>query len=140
MKRLSYDLVVALYRRGIHRGVLEDRGKLEAAIAAPFSGFGDVEFFPTLDEKAARLTFGICQAHAYSDGNKGLAWLCCDLFYKINGWALEADQDDAADVILDVARGARGYEGLLAWLIGCDRRPYADRLADPPDPWPDVPF
>jgi len=73
---LSCDDVVQIYEQAIHAGPLLDRGKLEAAVAAPLRGFGGIEFYPTLEEKAARLIFEVCQAHAFLDGNKRLAWLC----------------------------------------------------------------
>jgi prophage maintenance system killer protein len=42
----------------------------EAALAAPFAGFGDYELFPALHEKAAIYCSRIATYHALPDGNK----------------------------------------------------------------------
>lgn len=51
--RLTLEQVMAI-QRSQTTAALRDRGGLEAILAAPFAGFGDVEFFPSLVEKAAK--------------------------------------------------------------------------------------
>lgn len=53
---ISVDLCLQIHETEINAGILRDRGLLETAVAAPFTGFGDQEAFPTLVEKAARGT------------------------------------------------------------------------------------
>ena len=54
---------------GGSRGV-KDEGLLDSAIAAPYASFGGEEFFPTIEEKAARLAIGLITNHPMIDGNK----------------------------------------------------------------------
>ncbi|WP_374955785.1 Fic family protein [Propionibacterium australiense] len=58
----------------MHAGLLLDEGRLRGALRAPFLGFGDYEAHPTLPGKAAKLISAVAAAHAYTDGNKRLAW------------------------------------------------------------------
>ena len=89
-------------------------GRLEGAVLAPFSGFGDYECYPTLAEKAARLAYGIAEAQAYTDGNKRLAWLSALSFLRYNGASLDLREDEAAELIWSVGRKERTYEDLAA--------------------------
>ncbi|RRD48706.1 type II toxin-antitoxin system death-on-curing family toxin [Arachnia propionica] len=95
-----------MHETEINAGSLRDRGLLEAAVAAPFAGFGNQEAFPTLIEKAARLAYGIAEAQAFNDGNKRLAWLSTVVFLELNGVELDVDQSEAARAIR--ALGSRG--------------------------------
>ena len=102
---ISVDLCLQIFDTEINAGSLRDRGLLEAAVAAPFAGFGNQEVFPTLIEKAARLAYGIAEAQAFNDGNKRLAWLSTVVFLELNGVELDVDQSEAAQAIR--ALGAR---------------------------------
>jgi death-on-curing protein len=121
MFTLTCDDAIAIFDQVIHAGPLLDRGKLEGAIAAPASGFGNQEFYPTLDEKVARLIFEVCQAHAFMDGNKRLAWLCGMVVYRSAGVVLSVDQVEAANTVRQVAAGQLTYEQLRDWIIDCRR-------------------
>lgn len=102
---ISVDLCLQIFDTEINAGSLRDRGLQEAAVAAPFAGFGNQEVFPTLIEKAARLAYGIAEAQAFNDGNKRLAWLSTVVFLELNGVELDVDQSEAAQAIR--ALGAR---------------------------------
>ncbi|SDV00398.1 death on curing protein [Microlunatus sagamiharensis] len=69
-------------------GLLIDRGKLEGALLAPFATFAGVEAFPSLTGKAAKLLEAVVTAHAFTDGNKRLAWDLCTVFLDLNGQRL----------------------------------------------------
>ena len=44
---------------------IRDEGLLDAAIAAPWQTFGGNELFPSLEEKAARLGYGLINNHPF---------------------------------------------------------------------------
>ena len=52
-----------------------DLGLADSAVARPRAGFGDEEFYPTIEAKAASLLFGLARNHAFIDGNKRIAVL-----------------------------------------------------------------
>ena len=49
---------------------LRDEGMLEYALTAPFQGCGSFTPYPTVQQKAARLGFGLVMDHPFVDGNK----------------------------------------------------------------------
>ena len=59
MKRLSRESVIRMHEQLIDRyggsyGI-RDESLLDSALSAPYQGFGDYEFYPTITEKAVRL-------------------------------------------------------------------------------------
>ena len=49
---------------------VRDEGLLDSALEGAFAGFGDQEFYPTKEEKGARLGYTLISNHAFVDGNK----------------------------------------------------------------------
>ena len=49
---------------------VRDEGLLDSALEAAFAGFGDREFYPSKEEKGARLGYTLISNHAFVDGNK----------------------------------------------------------------------
>lgn len=96
-----------------------DRLKLESAVAQPFSSWNGELLYPTLIEQAAALLYCLCQAHAFFDGNKRAAWLCCVTFLDLNGVQLiEIDYQEVVDFVESVAIGPSSIESVAEWLIG----------------------
>ncbi|HEX5690338.1 MAG TPA: type II toxin-antitoxin system death-on-curing family toxin, partial [Roseiflexaceae bacterium] len=99
------------------RGITEAGfGRLEAAVAAPrASMFGEEIYADTL-HKAAALCIAISRAHPFSDGNKRVALVALDLFLAENGYTLTANNDEAYEAIMALARGELGHDELAAWV------------------------
>ena len=95
---------------------LRDQSLLDAALAAAFAGLADREFYPSKEEKAAKLGFDLISNHAFLDGNKRIGMYVMLTFLEANGIRLEAENEDVAEVGLAVASGAMNYEGLLDWV------------------------
>jgi death on curing protein len=58
----------------------------EAALAAPFAGIADQEFFPAPHEKAAILCSRIVRHHPLPDGNKRAGYVTMRYFLVLNGF------------------------------------------------------
>ena len=95
---------------------LRDQSLLDAALAAAFAGVADREFYPSKEEKAARLGFDLISNHAFLDGNKRIGMYVMLTFLEANGIGVEADNEEVASVGLAVASGAMKYEALLDWV------------------------
>ena len=108
---------------------VRDEGLLESAIAQPSQSFGDVELYPTLEEKAARLAFGLAKNHAFLDGNKRVATACMAAVLRMNGRAFRPDAGELLSTMLGVAEGSVTYEALVEWVRvqGLSRPPRATR-------------
>lgn len=121
MKLLSKRQVLLLHEQllaqtGGLQGI-RDEGLLESALEAPFQGFGDIDAYPSLQQKAARLGYGLIKNHPFFDGNKRTGTHIMLVFLAINGVELTYSQKELSDMIVAVAAGESGYEELLAWLL-----------------------
>ena len=95
---------------------VRDEGLLESALEAAFSGFGDREFYPTKEEKGARLGYNLISNHAFVDGNKRIGMYVMLTFLEVNGIHMDCTNDDVAQTGLAVASGKMDYDALLQWV------------------------
>ena len=95
---------------------VRDEGLLESALEATFSGFGGVEFYPTKEEKGARLGYNLISNHAFVDGNKRIGMYVMLTFLEVNGIRMDCTNEDVIHAGLSVADGTMDYEGLLTWV------------------------
>ena len=96
-----------------------DLGLADSAVARLQAGFGDEEFYPTIEAKAASLLFGLARNHAFIDGNKRIAVLATLQFLNSNGLDLDlAPVEEAFTTVIRVAAGDLSLEELTAWIRG----------------------
>lgn len=95
---------------------VRDEGLLESALETAFSGFGDMEFYPTKEEKGARLGYSLISNHAFVDGNKRIGVYVMLTFLEVNGIRMDCTNEDIVEIGLGVADGSMDYETLLAWV------------------------
>ena len=95
---------------------VRDEGLLESALEAAFSGFGDHEFYPTKEEKGARLGYNLISNHAFVDGNKRIGMYVMLTFLEVNGIRMDCTNEDVANTGLAVAAGQMDYDALLLWV------------------------
>lgn len=74
MIRLTKEQILMLHNQliesfGGSSGVRDD-GLLSSALECLFQYFGGEELYPSIQEKAARLCYGLVKNHAMLDGNK----------------------------------------------------------------------
>ena len=95
---------------------LRDEALLDSALESAFLGFGDQEFYPTKEEKGARLGYTLISNHAFVDGNKRIGIYIMLTFLEVNGIRVDSTNEDVARVGLAVADGSMDYEDLLSWV------------------------
>ena len=95
---------------------VRDEGLLESALETVFSSFGGKEFYPTKEEKGARLGYNLISNHAFVDGNKRIGMHIMLTFLLVNGIRLNCTNEDVVEAGLGVASGTMGYEELLLWI------------------------
>lgn len=121
MKTLSKRQILMLHEQLVARtggsAGIRDEALLDSALNAPFQSFGLEDAFPSLQQKAARLGFGLVKNHPFIDGNKRIGAHTMLVFLAINGIELDYTQAELSDIILQVAAGEADYTGLLNWLI-----------------------
>lgn len=121
MIRLTKDRVLSLHRllaerTGGSTGV-RDEALLRSALESAFTGFGDTAFYPTTEEKGARIGFCLISNHAFVDGNKRIGVLVMLTFLTVNGIHLCYTDEDLVHIGISVADGSMSYRELLAWVI-----------------------
>lgn len=109
----AHETLIATF--GGSTGV-RDLNLLESAIALPQAGFGGVEFYPTLSQKAAAIGFSIVKNHAFADGNKRTGLACISMFLLLNDHRLRSTADESEATILGVADGSISREQLAEWI------------------------
>ena len=84
---------------------VRDLGLLESAVARPQTMAFGADAYPDLDSKAAALLHSLARNHALVDGNKRLSLAAVIAFYGVNGRRLTLTNDDAYDLVINVATG-----------------------------------
>ena len=120
MMLLSKEQVIAIHDQIIAAtgGItgLRDEGLLDAALSAPWQTFGGHDLFPSLEEKAARLGYGLANNHPFIDGNKRIAAIVTLEILVLNGIKLSYSQKELSDIFLRVAGERLGSDVLLEWI------------------------
>lgn len=98
-------------------GGLRDQKLLESALYAPFQCFENVEPYPSLLQKAARLCFGLVMNHPFLDGNKRIGAHAMLVFLALNGVELTFTQHEFSEIIWKIASSEKSYDELLEWVI-----------------------
>lgn len=92
------------------------QGDLEAALGRPLNLHAYAETQPTLPQLAAAYGFALARGHCFPDGNKRVALAIVDVFLRMNGLALNADEMEAAVTIQALAAGELTEEALADWI------------------------
>lgn len=95
---------------------VRDEALLESALESAFAGFADREFYPTKEEKAAKIGFSLVSNHAFVDGNKRIGMYIMITFLEVNGIYLDCTNEDVVMVGLALAEGKYKYDELLNWI------------------------
>jgi len=103
-------------------GPVRDLGLLEAAAHRPAASLWGEDAYPSLEVKAAALLDSLVNNHPLVDGNKRLGWLATLVFLDLNGVWIEAPDDDAYDLVIDVASGHLELVHIADALAGWSRK------------------
>jgi death on curing protein len=92
--------------------VVRDIGALESALHRPQTGYYD-----SIVHEAAALLESLIQNHPFVDGNKRVAFAVVDVFLRINGYVLAADNNCVYDFMMKLfERQTFDMEHLVPWL------------------------
>ena len=118
---LSKEQVLLLHSQLISEtggiDVIIDIALLESAISNPFQSFAGQDVYPSIQQKAARLGFGLVKNHAFIDGNKRIGAHAMLVFLALNKIELNYTQKELSDIILEIASDKKGFDDLCKWII-----------------------
>jgi death-on-curing protein len=95
-------------------GVREEN-TLEAVLARPQQRW-HYEPASDLATLAAAYGWGLVTSHPYRDGNKRIAFLAMAIFLGLNGYEIEAPQEEVVTTMLAAAAGQRSEAELADWV------------------------
>lgn len=119
MRWISEEAVLVIHGRQIaeHGGEpgVRDRGLLGSALARPqnilaYSEDADIAAL------AAAYAFGIAKNHPFIDGNKRTSLVVMRTFLLMNGFDLNASQEEKYFAFVDLAAGSLTEAGLAEWI------------------------
>lgn len=120
MKRLTKQHIIMLHGKLIQEtgGIdgIRDESLLDSAINAPFQSYDGIDMFPSIQQKGARLGYGLIANHAFIDGNKRIGVHAMLVFLAMNGIELSYTQEELADMVLKVASGEFDFQSVLLWV------------------------
>jgi len=82
----DYRNIIESMRRDFDSDIFgkEKDDSFQSSVAQISKGFGDIDFYPSIEEKAATLLYLIIKNHSFVDGNKRIAAACFLLFLENN--------------------------------------------------------
>lgn len=120
MKYLTGEQVIKLHRKLIETSGgslgIRDEGMLDSALKTPLQTFDNRELFPSIQEKATRLAFGLIKNHPFVDGNKRIGTHVMLIFLALNGITLSYTDEELIEIILRVASGKADERDLYQWI------------------------
>ncbi|CBN56535.1 MULTISPECIES: type II toxin-antitoxin system death-on-curing family toxin [Kamptonema] len=117
---LNKSAVLSIHARQIEKfggsqGV-RDEGLLESALAQPQATFGGELLHPTIQDQAAAYFYHLAMNHPFIDGNKRTAFAAMDSFLRFNGYSLNLTDEQAYNLVMQVAQGNMNKGELAAFL------------------------
>ena len=115
LTRQIVDLIhhAQLQNHGGNVGVLNEES-IESAIAPARNRYAYEH--ASLFDCAAAYVFGLAKNHGYQDANKRTAYMAGITFLYVNGWHVQAPDDEKLLLMLDVAQDARSEGDIAAWM------------------------
>ncbi len=102
-----------LAEHGGAAGIL-DEGLLDAAVASPRNHFAYDQ--PDLFHLAATYAHGLTRNHPFSDGNKRVALTATGVFLELNGFRLDAPEQEAVAATIALSDRTLDAGAFAAWL------------------------
>lgn len=95
---------------------VRDPGLLPSALMRPRNLFHYSRPAPDLAALAAAHMFGIIKNHPFVDGNKRTGYLVGRMFLILNGFDVDANEEEKYQAVMGVADGSMNEEQLANWI------------------------
>lgn len=115
---LDASILLAVHNEQLveHGGIsgVRDNGMFKSALAKPqnLAAYGEPDFA----ELAASYGFKLAKNHPFLDGNKRTAFVAVELFLRLNGYLLKADDVTCALTMLAVTASDIDEANFSVWL------------------------
>jgi len=120
MKLLSLAEVLEIHQDQVTRyggaSGIRDIELLKSALGMPPATYGGEFLHTDIFEMAAAYLFHPVKNHPFLDGNKRVGAVAALVFLALNGYDLNAPEDDFAERVLAVARGELDKAGVAVFI------------------------
>lgn len=113
----THDKIIEESEFNDKTGFIDGTGKLlEGAVFSVFAGFGGIQAYPTIEEKAARLCFNIISSHCFNNANKRTGLMVMLETLEMNGRNACFNQEELYEQITGIGEHKSSYEQLLEFV------------------------
>lgn len=95
---------------------IRDKGLFESAVNSPFQSFGGCDVYPSPEQKAAGLAYGLVSNHAFIDGNKRISALSMLVFLALNSIEINCTERELYSVFIGLAASEIKFNDLVEWI------------------------
>ncbi len=117
---IPLQAIIDLHQQQIaeHGGLpgIQQEGSLESALARPRQVDAYAGQKSDIFSLAAAYAWGIARNYPFVDGNKRMALIAIYVFLGLNGYHLDAREQDAFEIMMQLADGALEEERLAKWI------------------------
>lgn len=119
---LTFDEIVRIHNDLVSeqevdtRGILSP-GNLLVAVQTPNLSFFGIVPYEDLFQKAAKLMYDIITLHPFVDGNKRTGFQAGVVTLHTNHFEIDCPEEESINLMVDAAKGEKGYFELLDFLI-----------------------
>ena len=129
MRFLNLAEVLEIHKDQIARyggmSSVRDIELLKSAIGMPPASYAGEYLHTDIYEMAAAYLFHIVKNHPFIDGNKRVGIAAALVFLLLNGFELDAPEDDVAEMVIDVASGKLSKSETALFIRKRSRTPQA---------------
>ena len=95
---------------------IRDKSLIESAVNAPFQTFDNMELYPTVEEKAAHLFYGLVKNHGFIDGNKRVAVHAMFIYLSLNYIFFDYTVEEMEKLVIGLADGSLNADDVVEWI------------------------
>ena len=95
MRYLTIEDILIIAETHVDNHQILHKDQLDYLVEAVRAKFGDIEFYPTLFQKAAVYAHHIITGHIFFDGNKRIGLTCALRFLELNGYSRLSNIEDS---------------------------------------------
>lgn len=120
MIKLNFDDIIIFHNQSINMygGIdgIRDCGRIESAINGMYQTVFGEDIYPELSDKAAHLANEIIMGHPFLDGNKRTGMSAMLSYLQLNGFNVQATNEEVIEVGLAVAQSKMNKSQLKSWI------------------------
>lgn len=109
-----HDTIIDIF--GGLKGI-RDNSLLNSSLERPFTQYGGIELFKSIEEKISSIIHSIIKYHVFIDGNKRTGIQILTITLDINDINISYSQKELVDLAINIASGIYDVLDISNWII-----------------------